>query len=252
MKKILAALLSLTMITATACGSSLDSGSKPAQTAKQVGTPKAAGTSQAEQTETQAEQSTQTEAAEQTTQAPQESTSGGVLVAYFTPAENGENDAISSASKVSFWGEDMGNAEAIANVIAAYTDGDLFSIQTVKDYPLDYNELLDAAKAEQAAGELPELATAVDISGYNTVFVVYPVWWYTMPQAIYSFIDEYDLSGKTVIPVTTHGGSGLADSIERFKELEPNADVKDGYDVNGDDVGGSQSDIEGWLSDNGF
>ena len=116
----------------------------------------------------------------------------------------------------------------------------------------DDQGLIDAAKAEQDAGELPELATAVDISGYNTVFVVYPVWWYTMPQAIYSFIDEYDLSGKTVIPVTTHGGSGLADSIERFKELEPNADVKDGYDVNGDDVGGSQSDIEGWLSDNGF
>ena len=252
MRKMILAALTAALLTFTACSSSSDSGSKPAQTAKQVGTPKAAGASQAEQTETQTEQAAQTEAPGKTTEASPESSSGSVLVAYFTPAENGENDAISSASKVSFWGEDMGNAEAIANVIAAYTDGDLFSIRTVKDYPLDYDELLDAAKAEQTAGELPELATAADISGYDTVFVVYPVWWYTMPQAIYSFLDEYDLSGKTVIPVTTHGGSGLADSIERFKELEPEADVKDGYDVNGDDVGGSQSDIESWLSDEGF
>ena len=83
----------------------------------------------------------------------------GILVAYFTAAENGENDAMTSASKLTFWGEDMGNAEAMANVVASYTGGDMFSIQTVKDYPLEYNDLADDAKAEQDNGELPELAT---------------------------------------------------------------------------------------------
>ena len=168
------------------------------------------------------------------------------------PAENGELDAITSASKVNFWGEDMGNAQSMANVVAAYTGADLFSVQTVKDYPLEYNDLAENAKAEQDAGVLPELATAVDISGYDTVFIVYPIWWYTMPQPIYSFLNEYDLSGKTIIPVTTHEGSGLADSVSKLTELEPNATVKDGFSVRGADVGSSQEDIESWLKEQGF
>ena len=84
------------------------------------------------------------------------------------------------------------------------------------------------------------------------MFVVYPIWWYTMPQPIYSFFDEYDFSGKTLIPVTTHEGSGLADSITKFKELEPDAAVQDGYSVSGGNVGDSQADIENWLKEQGY
>ena len=73
-----------------------------------------------------------------------------------------------------------------------------------------------------------------------------------MPQPIYSFLDEYDFSGKTLIPVTTHEGSGLADSVSKFKELEPDATVLDGYSVRGGSVGGSQTDIEDWLKEQGF
>lgn len=226
----------------TACGSSGSADSKPAQTAKSVGSLKSS------------DNSSQAEAKQSEPEADSKGTSSGskILVAYFTPAENGENDAMTSASKVKFWGEDMGNAEAMANVIAAYTKADLFSIQTVKDYPLEYKELTDDAKAEQNKGELPELATEVDISGYDTVFIVYPIWWYTMPQPIYTFFNDYDFSGKTIIPVTTHEGSGLADSVSKFKELEPSATVKDGYSVRGGKVGESQSDIEEWLKKQGF
>ncbi|MBR1393733.1 MAG: flavodoxin [Ruminococcus sp.] len=236
MKRILTAVLAAAILALTACGSN-DGGTKPAETAKQVGSVKTA--SQTEQTsETSPEKSTKP--------------SGSILVAYFTAAENGENDAVTSASKVSFWGEDMGNAEAMANVVASYVGGDLFSIQTVRDYPTEYNDLADDAKAEKNAGIHPELATSVDISSYDTVFIVYPIWWYTMPMPIYTFFDEYDFSGKTIIPVTTHEGSGLADSVSKFKELEPNATVKDGYSVRGADVGGSQEDIDGWLKDQGY
>ncbi|MBR1824336.1 MAG: flavodoxin [Ruminococcus sp.] len=252
---IISAILALTMAM-TACGSSDSSlggaNSKPAETAKAVGSSKSADTEVPTETEQAKSEQSETEESAETETPPEGTTSGGILVAYFTPAENGENDAVTSASKVSFWGEDMGNAEAMANVVAAYVGGDLFSIQTVKDYPLEYNDLADNAKAEQDAGELPELATAVDISGYDTVFLVYPIWWYTMPQPIYSFLDEYDLSGKTVIPVTTHEGSGLADSISKISELEPNAEVKEGYSVRGGDVGGSQNDIESWLKELGY
>ena len=253
MKRLLA-LIALSAVLLAGCGKSDDSdnGVKPSQTAKQGGSAKtteaAAADSPADTTDGTAASAEDTAAGSQ--QAP--AAEGGILVAYFTPAENGENDAVSSASKVNFWGEEMGNAEAMANVIAAYTGGDLFSIQTVKDYPLDYNALVDDAKAEQTAGELPELATAVDVSGYSTVFVVYPVWWYTMPQPIYSFFNEYDLSDKTIIPVTTHGGSGLADSVERIKELEPSATVKDGFDVRDSDIGSCQEELESWLKDSGF
>ena len=169
-------------------------------------------------------------------------------MAYFTAAENGENDAMTSASKVSFWGEDMGNAEAMANVVAAYVGGDLFSIQTVKDYPIEYNDLADNAKAEKDAGIYPELATQVDISGYDTVFVVYPIWWYTMPMPIYTFFNEYDLSGKTIIPVTTHEGSRLADSFTKMKELEPDATVLDGLAVSGSRVENARDDVADWLN----
>ena len=259
MKK-LVTLLALTAVFLTACGNnsnSGDNGTKPSQAPNTVGSSKSAEaeTSAPEETPADTEKapdSVTSEEPEDSQPDTNDTKTGGILVAYFTPAENGENDAMTSASKLTFWGEDMGNAEAIANVVASYTGGDLFSIQTVKDYPLEYNDLADDAKAEQDKGELPELATTVDISGYDTVFMVYPIWWYTMPQPIYSFIDEYDLSGKTLIPVTTHEGSGLADSVSKFKELEPNAIVQDGYSVRGGSVGGSQSDIEDWLKEQGF
>jgi flavodoxin len=246
MKKMITLLL-ITSALLTACGSSSDSGSnsKPAQTAKQVGVVKSADASSAEQTSDSTAESSQTEQTES-------GSDSKILVAYFTPAENGELDAVTSASKVNFWGEDMGNAEAMANVIAAYTGGDLFSIQTVKDYPVDYDDLVNDAKAEQEAGTLPELATAVDISGYDTVFMVYPVWWYTMPQPIYTFLNDYDFSGKNIIPVTTHEGSGMADSVSKLSELEPDASVGEGYSVAGGDVAGCQEDIESWLKDEGF
>lgn len=254
MKKLIA-FTAIAAVLLTACGSTADSGTKPAQTAKEVGSTKTeAGTSAETETAAAAEDNagpSETEQAEQS-ETEESTAEGGILVAYFTPAENGVNDAMTSASKVNFWGEDMGNAEAMANVVAAYTGGDLFSIQTVKDYPLEYNDLVDDAKAEQNAGELPELSTVVDTSGYDTVFLVYPIWWYTMPQPIYSFLDEYDLSGKTIIPVTTHEGSGLADSVSRIAELEPDAEVKDGYSVSGGNVAGSQEDIENWLKEQGY
>lgn len=251
MKKLIA-LLALTTVLLTGCGSS-ESSTAGSSSAAQTTTSAQAETQTAESSEPAASTQAAEEASDSSEAAPQESTSASkILVAYFTPAENGENDAITSASVVSFKGEDMGNAEAMANMIADYTGADLFSIQTVKDYPLEYNDLADNAKAEQDAGELPELATSVDISGYDTVFMVYPIWWYTMPQPIYSFLNEYDLSGKTIFPVTTHEGSGLADSVSKISELEPSAAVRDGFSVRGGDVGGSQEDIENWLKDQGF
>lgn len=95
-------------------------------------------------------------------------------------------------------------------------------LHTAENYPLEYNELADYAKTEQDNGVLPGLAVQIDnFEDYDTIYVVFPVWWYTMPQAVYSFFDAYDFSGKTIIPASTHAGSYLAGSPATIVELEP-------------------------------
>lgn len=115
------------------------------------------------------------------------------------------------------------------------------------------NELV-YAKSEQDNGVLPELTTHIeDIGRYDTIFVVYPAWWYTMPQAVYSFFDEYDLSGKTIVPCATHAGSRLAGAPSTIEELEPNATViSDGFSVPASDVAGAENDVTEWLEQLGF
>lgn len=175
---------------------------------------------------------------------------GNTLVAYFSPADNGEKDAVSSATLTVYQGEDMGAAEVLANMIAENTGADLFSIQTIVDYPLEYNDLANYAKSEQDNGVLPELAVQINnFEDYDTIYVVFPVWWYTMPQAVYSFFDAYDFSGKTIIPASTHAGSYLAGSPATIAELEPNAMViQNGFSVSASRVVDAESDVIDWLN----
>ena len=90
------------------------------------------------------------------------------------------------------------------------------------------------------------------MADYDTVFIGYPNWWGDMPMVVYSFLDEYDLSGKTIIPFCTHGGSGLSGTVGSIKNEEPDADVKDGLAIRDNALDSSDSAIESWLSDNGF
>jgi flavodoxin len=172
-----------------------------------------------------------------------------ILVAYFSPAENDGVDAVSEATVTSYQGNEMGAAQVLANMIAKNANADLFSIQTDVEYPLVYNDLADYAKDEQDNGVLPTLTTKIEnFDSYDTVIVVFPVWWYTMPQAVYSFFDVYDFSGKTVIPATTHAGSYLAGSPATIASLEPNATViADGFSVQASRVTNAESDVIAWL-----
>ena len=181
-------------------------------------------------------------------QAPQASAKG-ILVAYFTAAENGEYDAISEATVTTYNGKEMGGAESIADMIAEKTGADKFSIQTVKKFPTKYEDLADAAKAQQDAKELPELATHIDdIARYDTIFVVYPAWWYDMPQVMYSFFDEYDFSGKTIIPAITHEGNRRA-GFDSIKRVEPDANViTDGFAVTSSKAADAKADVDKWLN----
>ena len=174
-----------------------------------------------------------------------------ILIAYFAVAENSDVDATSSASVVP--GTDKGLSRYIAEMIAERTGGELFSIQTEVKYPGKYDPLADYAKQEQNDGVLPALTSHIDrLEDYDVIFIGYPIWWYTLPQAMFSFFDEYDFTGKTIIPFNTHYGSRDGGTYKRIAELEPGATVLDGYNVNQRDIETCEKDVQEWLGGLGY
>lgn len=188
---------------------------------------------------------------------PVEQSGSRILIAYFTWAENTqvENpdgvdvDATTSASVLL-----PGNTAKLAGWIQQYVGGDLFSIVVTQPYSSDYDECLDRAADEKAANARPELANHIDnMDDYDVVFLGFPNWWYTAPMAIFSFIEEYDFSGKTIIPFCTHGTGGLASSIEDITAALPDlADVLEPIGVYRQDVDSAQPVINEWLDSLGL
>ena len=173
---------------------------------------------------------------------------GKVLVVYFSVPETDGVDASSSASRVIKDGKLQGNTEYVASVISETTGSDLFEIKTVHTYPGSHKALIDAAKVEIDNNARPKLATHIEnLKDYDVVFVGFPNWWYDMPMPLYSFFDEYDFGGKTVIPFCTHGGSRFSGAIKTIRELEPQATVLDGYSVARERVADSEEGILKWL-----
>lgn len=131
-----------------------------------------------------------------------------ILIAYFTAAENSGVDAVTSASYTMKNGAAVGRVRAVADMIAENNGGELFSIKTETVYPSDGGKLIDFAVDEQNKNARPVLTSHIEnLDDYDVIFVGYPNWWYDMPMALYSFFDEYDFSGKTIIPFNVHNGS---------------------------------------------
>lgn len=144
-----------------------------------------------------------------------------------------------------------GTTQTLAENIAESGGFDIFRISTAKDYPTDYNAVLDVAKKEQNRRERPKLAGNVQNFGeYDTVFLGWPCWWGDMPMAVCSFLEAHDFSGKKIIPFTTHGGSSWARSLSTLKKLAPSARIEsNGLSVSGS---GSKSQVAKWLEGLGF
>lgn len=182
---------------------------------------------------------------------------GGVLIAYFSMPEDVDPagaDAVSGASIVVEDGETLGNVQYMAQIIQENTGGDLFRIETVQQYPLDHDPLVDQADAEQADGARPELkALPENLDSYDTVFLGYPNWWGDMPMPLYTFLESVDLSGKTIIPFCPHGGSGFSRTESTIAELQPDATVsEDGLAISRNDVADAAPEIVSWLQRLGF
>lgn len=182
-----------------------------------------------------------------------EQVEGKVLVVYFAVAENSDVDAVASASIVSS-NDSRGRMKALADMIQEETGGDIFSIQTSVEYPGDGGKLVEFAQKEQDEDARPELTSHIEnLEEYDTIFIGYPTWWYDLPQVMYSFFDEYDFSGKTIIPFNSHNGSQFSGTIDTIAQLEPDATViEDGFTVNERDVADAGKDIAQWLKDLGY
>lgn len=146
----------------------------------------------------------------------------------------------------------VGNTEVAAKMIQKSTGGDIFRIDTVKAYPVDYQRTTEVAKQEIRENARPELSEQIDnISDYSVIYLGYPNWWGTMPMAVYTFLDGHDFSGKTIIPFCTHEGSGMGHSENDIRTLCPAATVLKGLPIVGGSVQGAESAIAAWLRKSG-
>ena len=143
---------------------------------------------------------------------------------------------------------DTGNTKIVADYISEITGADQFEIVTHKYDGMAYTPLIELAKKEAAAGELPPYeGAAPDLSGYDTVFIGGPVWWGTYPQVMFTLFKDINLDGKTVIPFTTHEGSGLASCASDVRKAFPKANVTGEFSIYGHEVRNGKAKVERWL-----
>lgn len=175
-----------------------------------------------------------------------------ILIAYFTWADNTvvedpsavDVDATTSASVLA-----PGNAAKIADWIQQEVGGDLFSIVVEDPYSSDYDECLDRAADEKADNARPALVNHVsNMEEYDIVFIGFPNWWYTLPMPVLSFVDEYDFSGKTIIPFCTHGTGGLSSTIRDLTAALPDdVTILDAIGIYRPDVDSSRPAVREWI-----
>lgn len=163
------------------------------------------------------------------------------LILFFSRAgENYVNGAVTVLEK--------GNTEYAAEYIRAAVGGDLFRVETVEEYPADYYQCIEVAQAETKAGARPALRACLDsLEGYDNVFVCGPIWWGTYPMALFSQLERLDWKGKTVLPLTTHAGSGLASCVRDLKKVCKGARVVKGLAVPGAQIASSEGLVADWA-----
>lgn len=181
----------------------------------------------------------------------EEGTAGSnILIAYFTVPETDGVDTVAGASRVVVDGEVLGNNQYIAQLIQGEVGGDLYAIETVQEYPGSHDPLLEYAYTEKAENVRPELAGQIEnLEDYDVIFLGYPNWNADLPMPLYTFLEQYDFSGKTIIPFTTHGGSGFSRTIQTIQELQPGATiVEDGLSISRNNVPEAQSAVTDWIA----
>lgn len=245
MKRWASLVLSALLISSlAACGDGDASGTPPAESHENMTSQTPSGTNRLDQSEP---------VSSQESSGQEEAEGSHILIAYFTWADNTvvedpssvDVDATTSASVLA-----PGNAAKLAAWIQEAVGGDLHSIVVEEPYSSDYDECLDRAAEEKADNARPALATHVEnMEDYGIVFLGFPNWWYTLPMPVLTFVEEYDWSGKTVVPFVTHGTGGLASTIRDLTAALPeDTTILDPIGVYRPEVDESQAAVQDWLA----
>lgn len=212
-------------------------------------------TTAAQDTEAAASDNSQVDGQEENSEASGTAANGdsNILVTYFSWADNAileeDVDAVTSPSVIA-----PGNVQELAGWVQEQTGGDLFSIRVAEPYSSNWDECLERANNERGDDARPQLVENVEnLDQYDTVFLGYPNWWYGVPMALLTFLEENDLSGKQVYLFCSHGTGGLADSVDIIEEAIPNAEISDNvFDCYEEDASSSQEEIQSWLGELGY
>ena len=246
---LLVSVIVLGAIGCTSAAAKPEEATAPAQaTAQPTEAPQAEASTQAPNAEGSKEEASNEPASQviDTPKAEEPEPHGDILVVYFS--RTGEQYQVGVIEK--------GNTAIVAEMIAEQTGADLFEILPADDhYPMTYNELTDVAKREQNDNARPAYAGNVpDLKQYSTIFIGAPVWWGDWPMICYTFFENNAdaLSGKTLIPFSTHAGSGLSGFDRKLSNALPNSTVQKGLAVAGADCQNSPDRVEKsvteWLS----
>lgn len=180
-----------------------------------------------------------------------ENTSSKSLVVYFSMPETTSADNMTDAendSTVVIDGEVLGNTQYMAQVIQENTGADIFRIEPVTPYTTNHEALVALASDEKEENARPAILGQIEnIDQYDTVFIGYPIWWSDMPMILYTFFDQYDLSGKTIIPFSTHGGSSFSGTPDMIQDLEPDSTMLDGLTISRDNIQDAEQQIIDWV-----
>lgn len=185
-------------------------------------------------------------------------TPSNTLIVYFSRVGisdfDANVDAVASASlNLDENGDLIGNCSIAANYIHETIGGDMFQIITEQRYPSAYRDTTDLAAIELDDNARPVLSSTVEnMAQYTTIFLVYPNWWGALPMAMNTFLESYDFSGKTLIPLCTHEGSGLGGTPREIAALCPDATLLSGLAIRGRNIGNAQDDVNNWLSQLGY
>lgn len=160
-----------------------------------------------------------------------------ILIAYISRAGENYNVGITdpnSASAAYAGYIEKGNTQIVAEALAELTGGDLYRITTVEPYPDDYASMLTRAREELDADTRPELAGELpNLDDYDIIMIGYPIWHGATPRPVLTFLENYDLSGKKLVPFNTHEGSGQSGTAKEIEHSAPNAEMVDGIAIQG-------------------
>ena len=168
------------------------------------------------------------------------------LIAYFSRADENYFGGAMRYIKV-------GNTEVVVNHMKEMIDADVFKIEMKEPYSPVYMTCIDEAKKDLRNDARPELVSNPDsIDQYDTVILAYPNYWGTMPMAVLTFLERFDLNGKTILPLCTNEGSGMGSSEKDLKRYASGAQIKNGLSITGSKAADSDDKVEKWLKANGL